>query len=125
MDDFDLNEIPPADDISEPIPFDDSDDEISKAKISHAPLNLGDESKPVSKPAVSKPSGQLVSSPDRITGLKTFYAKLHAGAIDFLSSQITDWLAENPGIVIKRTNAVVGEIAAKKTDPNLIITVWY
>ena len=125
MDDFDLNKIPAADDVKEPIPFDDGDDVISDAKISHSPLNLGGEVERVSSPAIGKSAGNLVSSPDRITGLKVFYAKLHAGAIDFISGQVTDWLEENPGVVIKRTNVVVGDIASKKTEANLIITVWY
>lgn len=118
-----------------PIPFDDSDDESSGNQVSHAPLDLGGGSKsapaakpPAPKKAVSAPAASQeapVASGDRITGIKIFFTKLHAGAVDFLSEQITEWLKNNPGIVIKRTNAVVGEVASKKTEPNLIITVWY
>ena len=43
----------------------------------------------------------------------------------FLDEQITRWLAENPGIQIKQTNTATGEVEAKKTEPNIIITVWY
>jgi len=70
-------------------------------------------------------SAEIASSAERITGVKTFFTKLHAGAIDFLNGQITKWLHDNPGVVIKRTNTVVGEIQAKKTEPNIIITIWY
>jgi hypothetical protein len=118
--------------------------------ISHAPLNLDGSAptrpEPVSIPApapapaaappappvidteerpISKDSGKKVSWPDRITGMKTFFTKLHAGAIEFLEDQISRWLAENPGVKIKLTNVVIGEVQAKKTEANVIITVWY
>ena len=67
----------------------------------------------------------MASAGERIGGVKTFFTKLHAGAIDFLDQQITRWLKENPGVTVKRTNTVVGEIQAKKTEPNILITVWY
>ena len=99
-------------------------------EISHSPLNLGgsDEPKPAveqdERPVVTDTS-KKISWPDRITGSKTFFAKLHAGAIEFLDEQVNNWLRDNPGVSIKMTNAVVGEIQAKKTEPNLIVTVWY
>jgi hypothetical protein len=61
----------------------------------------------------------------RITGCKTFFTKLHGGAIEFLGDQIASWLEKNPEVHIKQTNVTVGEIQAKKTEPNLIIVVWY
>ena len=61
----------------------------------------------------------------RITGCKTFFTKLHAGAIEFLDDQITGWLKDNPNIVLKSTDVSVGEVAAKKTEPNILIVVWY
>ncbi len=74
--------------------------------------------------AAKKPTKKIVSS-DQITGMKTFFTKLHAGSIDFLNDQITNWLKENPGVVVKRTDIVTGLVAAKKTEPTLIITIWY
>ena len=129
-----LNDPIPLDqDLDKPIPLED----ISiggggggGGGVSHAPLDLGG-SNPVVKPKIEvpsattkKPTAKAVSS-DRITGVKTFFTKLHPGAINFLDEQITKWLAENPEVVIKRTNIIQGEIQAKKTDPNIIITVWY
>ena len=103
--------------------------------ISHAPLDLGGSRAveipktvaPKPKPVAAKPATNAVSTvmSERITGVKTFFTKLHPGAVIFLDEQITDWLKKNPDIVIKRTNVVVGEIQAKKTEPNIIITVWY
>ncbi len=78
----------------------------------------------VPRPVTMKPAEKVVST-DRIAGVKTFFTKLHAGAINFLDEQITKWLRENPDVVIKRTNIVTGPIQGKKTEPNIIITVWY
>jgi hypothetical protein len=124
-----LNEpIPLGSDLDKPIPFDDED--TSKADVSHSPLSLGGSGtakapkievpKPPEKKQAEKPA-----SADRITGVKTFFTKLHPGAMEFLDGQITKWLKENPGVTIKRTNTVTGEVTGKKTEPNIIVTVWY
>jgi hypothetical protein len=109
-----------------PIPFDIGD--TSQPGISHSPLDLGagtTEAQKIAMPKpVLKPQEKIVST-DRITGLKTFFTKLHPGALEFLDEQISAWLKQNPGIVIKRTNVTTGEVQAKKTEPNIIITVWY
>ena len=62
---------------------------------------------------------------ERITGVKTFFTKLHSGAIEFLDEQINTWLKANPDIVVKRTNTVAGMIVGKKTEPSIVITIWY
>jgi len=115
-------------DLDKPIPFDDSDK--GKTTVSHSPLNLGGTgTTPAPKMAQPKPvaknPAKEVASADRITGVKTFFTKLHPGAIEFLDEQITNWLKENPGITIKQTNTITGDVQAKKTEPNIIITVWY
>lgn len=138
MDNFDINNLPSNQDLNKPIPFDDDlgkpipfdDSDTSGTGVSHAPLNLGSsETKQAPqiqapKPAAKKPAEKIVSA-ERITGVKTFFTKLHPGAMQFLDEQITDWLKQNPGVVIKRTNITTGEVQAKKTEPNVIITVWY
>ncbi len=124
-----LNEpIPLDEDLDKPIPLDDVG--AGGAGVSHSPLDLGG-SNPVEipkikvpKPVTMKPAEKVVSA-ERITGVKTFFTKLHAGAINFLDEQITKWLTENPDVKIKRTNTVTGEIQGKKTEPNIVITVWY
>jgi hypothetical protein len=140
MDNFDSSKVPgnlnepiPFDkELDKPIPFD--DDNTSGTGISHAPLTLGGggpggapkiKAAPhLTKRVEKKPQEKRVSS-DRITGIKTFFTKLHPGAIQFLDEQIGKWLTENPGVMIKRTNITTGEVQAKKTEPNIIITVWY
>ncbi|MDH4240523.1 MAG: hypothetical protein OEW48_13260 [Phycisphaerae bacterium] len=139
--------IPLGEDLDKPIPFDDG---TGDASVSHSPLSLGGSNTAqaprtvIPNPAVSKTAVQKTEMPkiaapkpavqkvetkkvstNRITGVKTFFTKLHPGAMEFLDEQITKWLKGNPGVVIKRTNTVTGDIQAKKTEPNIIITVWY
>ena len=126
--------IPIDDDFDKPIPLD--DDPPGQGGVSRSPLSLGGGGQPqpqarpqapkiqVPKPAGEKPAVSVTSA-GRITGVKTFFTKLHPGAMNFLDGQITDWLKNNPGVQIKRTNVTTGEVQAKKTEPNIIITVWY
>ncbi len=140
MDNFDsinlgspnLNEpIPLDEDLDKPIPLIPLDDVgAGGTGVSHSPLDLGGSSPvkapkiEVPRPVAIKPAEKIVST-ERITGVKTFFTKLHAGAMNFLDEQITKWLTENPDVKIKRTNTVTGEIQGKKTEPNIVITVWY
>ncbi len=125
-----LNDPIPLDqDLDKPIPLEDISID-GGGGVSHAPLDLGGSSPveapkiKVPQPAAKKPDEKIVSG-ERITGVKTFFTKLHPGAINFQDEQITKWLRENPQVTVKRTNVVVGEVQAKKTEPNIIITVWY
>jgi len=140
MDNFDGSNFG-GQDLNEPIPLDKPiplDDIGSGTGVSHAPLDLGGgavQTPPVGAPKpATKPTPQVlqrekptekIASTDRIMGMKTFFTKLHAGAIAFLEEQIARWLKENPDIVIKRTNVVTGDVVGKKTEPNIIIAVWY
>ena len=119
------------DDFKEPIPF----DSLGGGDASSSPMDLdrGDSEEKIpsispastpTEPTVVKPGKAIVSS-DRITGVKTFFTKLHSGSIDFLDEIITDWLSDNPGLTVKRTNMVIGEVHSKTTEPNLIVSVWY
>ncbi len=124
MDDF-RNTNPQNAGGEKPIPFDDA----GGMNVSHSPLNLGGGSQGESTPdhvsASAGKAGESVSWPDRITGVKTFFTKLHAGAIEFLDEQIATWLRDNPGVQIKRTNTIAGDVVGKKIEPNIIITIWY
>ena len=104
--------------------------------VSRAPLSLGGAAAtpaapaapkvPVLKPAAPKPPTAVVATPvGRITACKTFFTKMHPGAIHFLDEQIAKWLAENPQVVIKHTNVLQGEITEKKIEQNIVIVVWY
>jgi len=120
--------IPFGRDSDKPIPFDSAG--TGQAGVSHSPLDLGAGSTTeATKIAIPKPVEKKITdkiaSTDRITGVKTFFTKLHPGALEFLDEQISAWLKQNPGITIKHTNTATGEVQAKKTEPNIIITVWY
>jgi len=114
-------------DAEKPIPFDDS--ELPISNISHSPLSLDGSSATSLSPSLIEPVKEEKpieqSHEDRITKVKTFFTKLHAGSIDYLDQQILNWLEKNPGVVIKKTNSTVGDVVAKKTEPNIIITIWY
>ncbi len=120
--------IPLNEDLDKPIPL--GDVGAGGTGVSHSPLDLGGSSPvkipkiEVPKPVTMKPAEKVVST-ERIAGVKTFFTKLHAGAINFLDEQIIKWLRENPDVKVKRTNIVTGPIQGKKTEPNIIITVWY
>ncbi len=131
-----------------PIPFDDSDPPVSVPSVSRKPLTMGTngsprpqaaprpaqvaQKKPAPKPvaaqarAVSQQVKRAVyDDSSRITGLKTFYTKLHPGALGFVDEQVADWLKTNPTVSIKRTNVTVGDVQGKKTEANIIINIWY
>jgi len=117
--------------------------ENGPAPVSRAPLNLGGgAASPAPTPAAPAPAGPVATrtpaarpmapraaaaagGSDRVTGCKTFFTKLHPGAIDFLDEQITQWLKDNPGVVVKMTNTTTGEVQGKKTEANILMTVWY
>ena len=143
MDNFDNSNFPSNANLDQPVPFDEDleqpipfdDDDTSDSNVSHSPLSLGGGGTAqapkietpkieVPKPALKKVVEKVVST-NRITGVRTFFTKLHPGALDFLDEQITKWLKDNPGVTIRRTNTVTGMIQAKKTEPNIIITIWY
>jgi hypothetical protein len=140
----------PAVDLEKPIPFDDSDPPAAATPVSRKPLTLGANGsarpqaasrpqasaprpapRPAARPgaaqaaAVSKKVGQAVAKTSRITGMKTFYTKLHPGALDFIDEQVAEWLKAHPSVMIKQTNVTVGEVQAKKTEPNIILSIWY
>lgn len=110
-----------------------------KANVSNSPLDLGGsrpvevntvpkpQPKPIAVPAVKMPITSSVQSvpTGKITGVKTIYTKLHAGSLDFLDGLINDWIKENPTKEIKIVQTTVGEIQGKKTEANIIVSIWY
>jgi hypothetical protein len=77
------------------------------------------------QPPLRKPVTTTSAPAGRITGCRTFFAKLHTGAIEFLDEQISIWLRDNPNIVVRFATTTTGEIQGKKTEPNILVTVWY
>lgn len=121
--------------------------------VSRKPLNLGGGAAP--PPATKAPAPPKVGTPappapatkisytgpaegpkgnagggghsegSKITSVKTFFTKLHQGSVIFMDEQIGEWLKSHPDVEIKRTNVVVGDVVAKKTEPNIIVMIWY
>jgi hypothetical protein len=110
-----------------PIPFDES--EAGHTAVSHSPLNLGGsmavEPPPEAPPTAETQPVTAAKAVGRIVGVKTFYAKLHPGALEYLDETVARWLKENPHVVVKHVTAATGEVQGKTTEPNLIVTVWY
>jgi hypothetical protein len=129
MENFDINKTSPDRGRDEPTPLNNT----GSAGVSHSPLNLGGggAANPLKIETPVQTEGQTTKKPveatslERVTGVRTFFTKLHAGAIEFQDEIIAKWLKDNPGIFVKHTNIITGEIQGKKTEPNLIITVWY
>lgn len=147
------NNSTPGNNVEKPIPFDNGEKPMpagnpaAAPSVSRAPLNLGGAGKPAvapptpaaapaaapapaPRPAAPVPVRRTVPeapvpSGGRITGVKTFFTKLHPGALEFMDEQIGGWLKEHPEVHIKHTNITTGEVQAKKTEPNIIITLWY
>jgi hypothetical protein len=107
--------------------------------VSRAPLNLGGASKPATPASPAAPAAPKIAAPapavkkvaagvvpgERITAVKTFFAKLHPGAIEFLDEQIANWLKDNPSVSVKYANVTTGDVQGKNTEANLIISIWY
>jgi hypothetical protein len=124
MDNLNVNKPASEKDNNKPIPWGNAN-----TGVSHSPLNLGGSKPsaptPAPSPTIKKVVAKVVSSPDRITGMKTFFAKLHVGSMEFVDEQVSSWLKENPDVVVKQTNTTTGMVVSKVTEPNLIVTVWY
>lgn len=126
--------IPPEGETAPPIRLEPAP-AAGSPSVSRAPLKLGSGAgaaapsappaaprAPVLRPAPPRP---VAAAGDRITTCKAFFTKLHPGALHFLEEQISGWLKDNPGVVLKRTDMVTGDITEKKAEPSLIIMVWY
>jgi len=59
------------------------------------------------------------------TRCRTFHCKLTESAIDYMTTQMNDWLDSNPDIVLKFSTSTIGNFEGKHTEPNLILTVYY
>lgn len=59
------------------------------------------------------------------TRCRTFHSKLSEPAIEFMNSQINDWVDRNEDVVIKFATSTIGVFEGKHAEPNLILTVFY
>ena len=59
------------------------------------------------------------------TRVRTFHAKLNDAAINYLSEQINEWIDSHEDVEVKFTNTTIGVVEGKRTEPHLIVNVWY
>jgi len=67
----------------------------------------------------------LIKTGNGATRVRTFHSKLSDKAMHYLDEQINEWLDNNTDIEVKFSNTTVGVVEGKKTEPHVIVTVWY
>ena len=56
---------------------------------------------------------------------RTFHCRISDGAVEFMNTQVNEWLDKNPDVTIKFASSVIGMFEGKHTEPNIIITVFF
>ncbi|MFH0983021.1 MAG: hypothetical protein V2A79_15995 [Planctomycetota bacterium] len=59
------------------------------------------------------------------TRCRTYHAKLNDGAVAYMNREINEWVDRNPSIRIKFATSTIGVYEGKRSDPHLIVTVFY
>ncbi|KPK75165.1 MAG: hypothetical protein AMJ79_12385 [Phycisphaerae bacterium SM23_30] len=59
------------------------------------------------------------------TRVKTFHVRLSETAMMSLDDHINEWLDDTPGAEVKFCNTAVGLFEAKRSEPHLIMNIWY
>ena len=59
------------------------------------------------------------------TRCRTFHSKISEAAVNFMNSQINEWLDSSEDITIKFATSTIGAFEGKHIEQNLIITVFY
>jgi hypothetical protein len=55
---------------------------------------------------------------------KIFYSKIATGPMEYMQKAVNDWL-DAEDLEVKFVTQVVGVLEGKRSEPNLIITIWY
>ena len=113
-------------DVMAPIAFDTDDSHGTKVDLSGSRIMTTEDTLgKASSRDESRYKRQLDPRSPGASRCRTFHSKLSQGAVDFMDSQINQWLDENPDIVIKFTTATIGMFEGKHTEPNLILNLFY
>ncbi len=59
------------------------------------------------------------------TRCRTFHAKLNDGAVAYLNREINEWVDRDENVRIKFATSTIGIYEEKRSDPHLIVTVFY
>lgn len=110
----------PEPDAEEPISLEGSDDAADKDDA----LNIQsfEVQKKWQEPDYQRP---LIKTESGATRVRTFHTKLSDNAMHHMDEVINEWIDENPNIVVKFVKMAVGDVEGKKTEPHLIVSVWY
>jgi len=113
-------------DLMEPIPLDDDDKGDTRVEMSDSVIAVTAQTLNIAKAwDESRFTRPLEPDTTHATRCRMFHAKLSDGAIDYLNSQINEWLDQNKDISIKFSNSTIGPFEGKHTEPNLIMTLFY
>ena len=58
------------------------------------------------------------------TRCRIFYAKVAPAPMDYMQKSINDWLDQEE-VEVKFVSQVVGVLEGKRSEPNIIVTIWY
>jgi hypothetical protein len=58
------------------------------------------------------------------TRCRLFYAKIAPAPMEYMQKSINDWLDQEE-VEVKFVSQVVGVLEGKRSEPNIIVTIWY
>ena len=56
---------------------------------------------------------------------RVFHSKIAENSLERLEEMVNEWLDANPHVEVKHVGHLVGDMVGKKTEPNVIVIVWY
>lgn len=57
--------------------------------------------------------------------VRTFHGKLSEQGMDYMDTQINEWLDAHPDVEVKFVTSTVGQFEGKIREPALVLNVWY
>jgi hypothetical protein len=91
--------------------------EDGKSKIRQAGASLGVHEKAAYRRALNVTGAGA-------TRCRIFTAKIAPAPMDYMQKSINDWL-DQEDLEVKFVSQVVGVLEGKRSEPNLIVTIWY
>jgi len=79
----------------------------------------------LAKPGMEQFRRSLNTTGQGATRVRTFHTKLNDAAMRFMDQQIAEWIDSHDDIEVKLCSTTVGVVEGKRSEPHLIVTVWY
>jgi hypothetical protein len=105
----------------EPIPFDDTPIEIEPGDATTSPA--ADTSAPAATPAAAAPRQTTITG-NGATRIKSFHAKLRHDSLEYLDTQINEWLQNNPDCEVKFVSTTIGPLTGKTVEEAMFVNLW-